>query len=501
MTNMTTKNSSMDATARVNKFALIILTIIDVIILAGYGREGLAGARSLVFTGVFAALVIGTMAIAYITYFRNRSSKKMKYAVLFGYVVVYGLALLAAHNDFVFVMAFPVVIVFILYFDFVFILKTIAVLFVLNIVYAVNFYVLKGQMPSGAPVETASVLLHFGSITIFFAGVAGTTMISNSINAAKMKEVQDEKERADSLLEAVLQVSAAVQKNSVEASELIDKLNDATAVTAHALDEITIGNSTNAESIEKQTIMTNNIQEMIESAKNQSEEMMDYARTSMDAVNGGKTSMDNLKVQADKIDNSTRVVAESMARLTENAAKVEEITKEIFSISSQTNLLALNASIESARAGEAGRGFAVVADQIRLLADQTRGLTENINEIVSELQKNAGNAQETVNGVIEATKQERELIDVSEDSFNNIYDKMQNLNKNVSSIHSQVNEILESNNVIVDSISQISAVSEEVAANTTEAATLGENSKVQAAEAKRLMDELQEQTKELEKYM
>ncbi len=229
--------------------------------------------------------------------------------------------------------------------------------------------------------------------------------------------------------------------------------------------------------------------------------MMLFAKSSMEAVKGGKSSMDNLKEQADAIDNSTKVVVESMNVLIENAEKVGEITKEIYSISSQTNLLALNASIESARAGEAGRGFAVVAEQIRILADQTRGLTGNISEIVNELQQNADSAQETVSDVIEATEKERELIGLSEDSFNDIYTKMQNLNQNVGAIHNQVNEILESNNIIVDSISQISAVSEEVAANTTEAANLGENSKQQTEAAKKLMDKLYQNTKELERYM
>ena len=99
------------------------------------------------------------------------------------------------------------------------------------------------------------------------------------------------------------------------------------------------------------------------------------------------------------------------------------------------------------------------------------------------------------------TEKERELIGLSEDSFNDIYTKMQNLNQNVGAIHNQVNEILESNNIIVDSISQISAVSEEVAANTTEAANLGENSKQQTETAKKLMDKLYQNTKELERYM
>lgn len=495
------KPDTGDETAKVNKCALMILSIIDFFLIVGYAREGMAKTIPPVFAVGFIVCVALSMTVAFAVYFRRKGSAALKHIVMIGYGMVYAMAIMGARNDYVFVMAFPVAVIFIMYFDVAFIIRSSVILILLNIVYAVNFYVIKGRMPSGAPVEIASVLLHLASMVVFLISLSVTTGLSNKINGNKMKAIEAEKDRADRLLESVLHVTRAVQESSAAALELTEKLSEATDVTARALNEISAGNTSNAESIEKQTVMTNNIQQMINTTKAMSEEMMTYAKSSMEAVDGGQTSMANLKEKADMIEQSTRVAVEVMNLLTENAGRVGEITQEIFGISSQTNLLALNASIESARAGEAGRGFAVVAEQIRILADQTRGLTENISEIVSRLQQNADSAQEKVADVIEATKQERELIGVSETSFQDIYSKMQNLDRNVAVIHGQVNDILESNNVIVDSIRQISAVSEQVAANTAEAAALGERSSEQAKGAGKLMEKLYENTKELEKYM
>lgn len=49
----------------------------------------------------------------------------------------------------------------------------------------------------------------------------------------------------------------------------------------------------------------------------------------------------------------------------------------------QTGLLALNASIEAARAGELGRGFAVVANEVKILAEKSGDLNDQIHKSVS----------------------------------------------------------------------------------------------------------------------
>ena len=61
------------------------------------------------------------------------------------------------------------------------------------------------------------------------------------------------------------------------------------------------------------------------------------------------------------------------------------VSTSIETIAKQTRLLSLNAAIEAARAGDAGRSFAVVAGEVKNLADQTRGATDQILAIVKDV--------------------------------------------------------------------------------------------------------------------
>ncbi len=84
--------------------------------------------------------------------------------------------------------------------------------------------------------------------------------------------------------------------------------------------------------------------------------------------------------------------------LAATSGAVGDIIGFINGIAGQIRLLALNATIEAARAGESGKGFAVVANEVRELAAQVNGATDQIARQIEEIQ---GATQASVDDVLQ----------------------------------------------------------------------------------------------------
>jgi len=104
------------------------------------------------------------------------------------------------------------------------------------------------------------------------------------------------------------------------------------------------------------------------------------AQSGQQAVTDSIAGMEQVRQQVE-------VIASQVAALSEQAETIDQIVTMVMQIAKQSKMLALNAAVEAARAGEGGRGFAVVASEVRSLADQSRTASEQIRDILGEIEQ------------------------------------------------------------------------------------------------------------------
>lgn len=114
---------------------------------------------------------------------------------------------------------------------------------------------------------------------------------------------------------------------------------------------------------------------------------------------------------ADQASAAAQEARANVDRLRESSAAIGNVVNLIAHIARQTTLLALNSTIEAARAGAAGKGFAVVATEVKALAVQTQGATEEISRKIDALQRDAAGSADAVHRISQAIEAIRPVFD------------------------------------------------------------------------------------------
>ena len=145
-------------------------------------------------------------------------------------------------------------------------------------------------------------------------------------------------------------------------------------------------------------------------------------------------------------------------RLRESSAAIGNVVNLIAQIARQTTLLALNSTIEAARAGEAGRGFAVVATEVKALAVQTQGATEEITRKIEALQKDAAGSADAVHRISQAIEAIRPV-------FANVDGAVAEQNRTTSEMSDNASSASQFIIAVGDSAAEIDVATSEAAAH------------------------------------
>ena len=303
----------------------------------------------------------------------------------------------------------------------------------------------------------------------------------------------------------VQQTSVAADNVGSSAAGVEDtsaKLLTATQNITSSIMEIRNGIVQQAEDSERCLVQSEELGQRISEVKADADAIDELAKSAKTAVENGMEAIGVLEAKGEETATITKRITVDMDALAEESLSIGKIIGVINDIAEQTNLLSLNASIEAARAGEAGRGFAVVADEIRRLAEQSVEAANEIAGIVNGIKVQTEGTVQTVAQAEEIVASQSVALKNAISLFKNIGENVEEMSERLANIANGVESIGEAQNVTVDAISSISAVSEETSAASEEVQNmvdlqlkavedLSEASTVLNDEARKLQEALQ----------
>lgn len=115
------------------------------------------------------------------------------------------------------------------------------------------------------------------------------------------------------------------------------------------------------------------------------EEAVQVADETTEGAEQARSSLASMDGTMQRMVAATDSINAKLAALSEKSSHINKVLTTITKVADQTNLLSLNAAIEAEKAGEAGRGFSVVATEIRRLSDQTTAATDDIEQMLKDM--------------------------------------------------------------------------------------------------------------------
>lgn len=280
------------------------------------------------------------------------------------------------------------------------------------------------------------------------------------------------------LISKSAEVSEQVAATSEELSAASEEVTAASEEVSSIVSEVSNSAYIQANSIEKSNIAVNDMSTKINLVATNVDNINNSSQNTLKAAEKGILASKDAVNKINRLKDSTEETSKEIYRLNENSKEIEKIVDSISTIAEQTNLLALNAAIEAARAGEAGRGFSVVAEEVRKLAEESSNSSEQIANLILNIQENIKN---TVN-LIEENNQEVDIsVEIVNKSSNNFSDILKEINEVAHKIEEVTTLTREVSNGAIEVTNNFSTISNIANDNVTSVKEVSDGAEEQTA--------------------
>jgi len=296
----------------------------------------------------------------------------------------------------------------------------------------------------------------------------------------------------------ISQTSTTINQMSEQATAENANIVEVSGNMTHAINEMASGTQTVSDDLQTTVSTITDMSTLFEQSEQRAQQALSQGQLADTTMGKSATIMQE---QAESLATATlqnQELGRKLAGFLQQTQQIEQMAQLVSSVSAQTNLLSLNAAIEAARAGEAGRGFAVVASEVKKLADETHQATRSIFSLVRSIRADGAILQEALlQSEKEQAHQVQNFAEVTS-AFEETRGHVTDVTEAVQFMTTQLLQSKDQANQVVNQVSSVSGVMEELAAGNEEVAASMRDQQASFEQIHQLMLELEQTTTSLD---
>lgn len=244
---------------------------------------------------------------------------------------------------------------------------------------------------------------------------------------------------------------------------------------AKTIEEIAVGASTQAKEAEQGVHNISILSRLIEQDQKFRTNLNQCADEVDKLKDEGLEALAELTQKTTESSQAADSVYDTILKTEECVQKIERASQMIKRIAKQTNLLAINASIEATKVTGGNHGFTVVAEEVKKLAEEANRFADEIFEVIEDLMSKTNASITMMKKADTITASQSASVSYTAVKFEGIAEAIERMKETIEGLNQASTTMENKKEEIVCSIESLSAISEQNAGGSKEAAVSVEN--------------------------